>query len=89
MLASDVEAEKDEALEKAAAVAEDSVSRAEVKKLEKEIKKKDARIKKLEDVKLTKGKYDVVVIFSTCTTLRKMPMLILLLSFCSSLPRDT
>ena len=58
----DVEAEKDEALEKAAAVAEDSVSRAEVKKLEKEIKKKDARIKKLEDVKLTKGKYDVVVI---------------------------
>ena len=62
MLASDVEAEKDEALEKAAAVAEDSVSRAEVKKLEKEIKKKDARIKKLEDVKLTKGKYDVVVI---------------------------
>ena len=50
----DVEAEKDEALEKAAAVAEDSVSRAEVKKLEKEIKKKDARIKKLEDVKLTK-----------------------------------
>ena len=58
----DVEAEKDEALEKAAAVAEDSVSRAEVKKLEKEIKKKDARIKKLEDVKLTKGKNDVVVI---------------------------
>ena len=50
----DVEAEKDEAFEKAAAVAEDSVSRAEVKKLEKEIKKKDARIKKLEDVKLTK-----------------------------------
>ena len=49
-----VEAEKDEAFEKAAAVAEDSVSRAEVKKLEKEIKKKDARIKKLEDVKLTK-----------------------------------
>ena len=31
-----------------------SVSKAEMKKLEKEIKKKDARIKKLEDVKLTK-----------------------------------
>ena len=47
----DAEVEKDEALDKAAAVAEDSVEKAELKKLQKEIKKKDARIKKLEDVK--------------------------------------
>lgn len=51
----DVETERDEVITQAASAGrEDTEARAEIKKLQKEVKKKDQRIQKLEDVKLTK-----------------------------------